>query len=214
MKKLLLVVWVRSTFCYVATVVLGLCCPIFAQDDRCNQPTEALASTDWQSIKPSHFPVEVMFSNTAGWIGVDRIFGTGEHLQARWRSVLPFLVPTMVQSFEGSKTLTPVHNPSPVFYLHATEIASFFPPFDADKVRLLRLKVRHDHRELPVSKGITKFTFAAGSPSRFLVPIAMRRLSQTLMELKPRSQLAPGQYLIAIGNQENEGFEFEISCGH
>jgi len=42
----------------------------------------------------------------------------------------------------------------------------------------------------------------------------VRRLSQTLMEIRPRDPLAIGQYLIAIGNQENEGFEFEISCGH
>jgi hypothetical protein len=214
MKKRRLMVAVHSTMCYFATVALGLCCPIFALDNLCNQPTEALASTDWQSIKPSHFPFEVMFSDPAGWNGVDRVFGTGEHLQARWRNAFPFLVPTMVQSFEGANTLTPIHNPSPVFYLHATEIASFSPPFDAGKVRLLRLKVRHDHREVPVSKGITKFTFAAGPPSRFLVPISVRRLSQTLMEIRPRDPLAIGQYLIAIGNQENEGFEFEISCGH
>ena len=210
--KLRMAVLIRSTVCYVASAVVGLCCPVFAQDDPCHHPAEALVSTDWQSIKPSHFPVEVMFSSPEGWNGVDRVFGTGEHLQARWRSAIPFLVPTMVQSFEGSNTYSPIHNSTPVFYLHATEIASFLPPFDADKVRLLRLTVRHDHRELPVSKGITKFTFAAGSPSHFLVPVGVRRLSQTMMEIKPRDQLAPGQYLIAIGNQENEGFEFEINC--
>jgi hypothetical protein len=203
MKRLLLVVF----------VVLGLCCPILAQDDRCNRPTEALASTDWKSIKLPHFPVEVMFSNPDGWVGVDRVFGTGERLQARWRSAFPFFVPTMVQSFEGRNTSTPIYNSSPVFYLHATEIASFFPSFDADKVRLLHLKVRHDHREVPVSKGITQFTFAAGTPNRLLAPVSVRRLSQTLMELKPRDRLSSGQYLIVIGNQENEGFEFEISRG-
>ena len=202
MKRLLLVV----------SMVLGLCCPVLAQDDPCSGPTEALASTDWQSIKPPHFPVEVMFSNSDDWIGVDRVFGTGEHLQSQWRRALPFFVPTMVQSFEGTNTSTLVHNASPVFYLHATEIASFFPSFDPEKVRLLRLKVRQDHRDLPVSKGVTQFTFASGTPNRFLVPISVRRLSQTLMELKPRDRLRSGQYLIAIGNQENEGFEFEIGC--
>ena len=155
MKKLRLVVWVRSTLCYVATVVLGLCCPIFAQGDRCNQPTEALASSDWQSIKPSHFPVEVMFSNPAGWIGVDRVLEPGNTCRrdGQRRSVSRSNNGSVVRRVEH---LTPVHNPSPVFYLHATEIASFFSPFDADKIRLLRLKVRHGHRELRVSKGITK----------------------------------------------------------
>jgi len=198
----------------LAWLALSVCSQALAQTDHCSQPTEALAATNWESIKPSHFQFEAMFSIPVGWVGLDHVFGTGERVQARWRSAIPFLVPTMVQSFPGPNTMTPVQNPRPVFYLHATEVASYFAAFDAGEVRLRRLRVRRDHRELPVSKGITTFTFAAGSPGRFLVPIAVRRLSQTLMEVKPRDRLAPGQYLITIGSQEDDGFEFEINCSH
>lgn len=204
-----------SVFMIVVLVSLALswCRPGFAQTGPCGQPIEALGTTEWQSIKPSHLPFELAFSVRSGWVGLGRVFSTQKHIQRRWRTAIPFLAPTVIQSFPGPHASNSVNNPVPVFYLHATESASIYPIFDPDKLQLLRLKVQGNHREVPVSTGITTFRFAAAAPSRVLVPIFSKRLSATLIELKPQHALAPGEYLVTMGLQESDGFEFNIKCG-
>jgi hypothetical protein len=123
------------------------------------------------------------------------------------------VAPTIVRSFDGRTAEASVRNSSPVLYLHATDAASLYPDFDPEKIKLLRLKVKGDHRELPVSVGVVSFRFAPDLPKRMIVAISVKRLSQTLMELQPRDSLPAGQYLITIGVQNRDGFEFEVACG-
>jgi hypothetical protein len=123
----------------------------------------------------------------------------GATRRSRWRAAVPFLVPVVVQSFPSVNAAAPVNNQNPVFYIQATAIAALYPTFDSENIRLLRLRTKHDHREIPVSKGVTTFTFAPAIPSKSLVPISLTPLSETVIELKPRDPLSPGQYLITIG---------------
>jgi hypothetical protein len=164
-------------------------------------------------MRPAHLPFEVKFKNASGWVGLGHLFGTQEYVQSRWRAAFPFLASTVVQSFPGANALTPVNNQNPVFYVQASEIGTLYSMLNPDSIRLLRLRTRDDHREIPVSKGITTFTFTPGVPRQFVIPATLERLSATLIELKPRAPLSPGQYLITMGPQEKDGFEFEITCG-
>lgn len=199
-------------FAVLVSIALGMCRSSLSQSDHCGPATEAFSSADWQAMKPAHLPVEVKFTNAVGWVGLGHVFGTQERAHARWRAAVPFLVPTVVQPFPDSGSEASVNNQNPVFYIQATEIASLYPTFDSDNIRLLRFRAKQDRREIPVSKGITTFTFKPAIPSQFLVPISITRLSETVIELKPRNPLTPGQYLITIGPQQKDGFEFEMKC--
>ena len=194
------------------SLTIGGCFCQSVQSKSCGPATEAFSSTDWRSMISAHLPFEVKFTNEQGWVGLNHVFGTKEYLQARWRAAVPFLAPAVVQSFSGSNAAAEVNNLVPVFYIQASEVGTLFPTFDLEHIRLLRLRVKQESREIPASTGITTPTFSPTVPRRFSVPITLARLSSTIIELKPRNQLTPGQYLITIGSQQNDGFEFEITC--
>lgn len=128
------------------------------------------------------------------------------------RALIPFMVPSTVQIYPFAKALARIHNRAPVIYIHATDAAANFPTFSPSGVHLLRMTVSGNIRTIPVTSGITVFSYKATPPSKVEMPITVTQLSHSMLRLVPRHPLPSGEYIITIGPAGGDGFEFGIDC--
>ncbi|HEX4022999.1 MAG TPA: hypothetical protein VHX63_17775 [Acidobacteriaceae bacterium] len=195
--------------CFLMFLVC-LAAPMYALD--CGKPTVALDSSHWQQAKPAHLPIEVMFANPSGWVGLNHVVMQEEKTEHRVRTLIPTLAPSFVQIFPFPHALEELDNPRPVFYVHAQDGLAATGLFRPKEAHLVRLKTVGSRRELMVTSGIDGFTIRRQPPSSVLVPIAITRLSGEIFRIQPTQPLQEGEYLILFGYSGGDGFEFGVEC--
>jgi hypothetical protein len=130
----------------------------------------------------------------------------------RWRAFLPWGVPATVEHFSGKPSLNSIANSRPVLYLRASALEASLPVFGEATVRLSQLKQLRDGRALSLTKGSTSFTQKWLYTSRQDLPVVIRKLSNSTIELQPQAPLKDGEYLVSLGLDGSAKYEFSIRC--
>jgi hypothetical protein len=194
-------------------LVMPLACGhLFAEGQDCSAPADALPSTNWSTIRPAHLPVETFFSTKIGWSGLNHVSSKEVRVKARYRALLPGVVPSLVQVYPFDHALARVSNSLPVFYVNASDMGSLDPNYNPGLIHMVRMTVTGKTRIFEVTRGITAFNFEPSYPKSAEVPIEAQQLSASVISLRPLHPLPTGEYLITLGGMGNDGFEFGIDC--
>lgn len=160
----------------------------------------------WRAMWPPDQPVEVLLANHAGWIGLNLITITQERVQSRLRTVIPTMVPALVQVFPLAHASQSLTNRRPTLYVRVNEgYTSYYKPSSA---YLVRLQVEKGERRLRVTSGAD----VVGMHARFqgAVPVTRQRLDGDAFWMRPKKPLEPGEYLVVFGSAGGSGFEFAV----
>ncbi|MCU1227057.1 MAG: hypothetical protein JWQ42_5150 [Edaphobacter sp.] len=79
-------------------------------------------------------------------------------------------------------------------------------------MRLSQLKQLRDGRALRLTNGSTSFTQKWLYMSRQDLPVVIRKLSDSTIELQPQAPLKDGEYLVSLGLDGSAKYEFSIRC--
>ncbi len=172
----------------------------------CPGATVGCQVQDWQAMWPPNQPVEVLLANHAGWIGLNLITMAQERVQARLRTVIPTMVPALVQVFPLAHADQSISNRQPTLYVRVSE--SYTGYYEPAETYLVRLRVQKGERRLRVTSGVDVVGMQAGFPDA--VAVMRHRLDGDAFWIRPKQPLEPGEYLVVFGSAGGSGFEFEV----
>ncbi|HCT59600.1 MAG TPA: hypothetical protein DGA22_01815 [Acidobacterium sp.] len=155
---------------------------------------------------PPDQPVEVLLANHAGWVGLNFITMTQERVHARLRTVIPTMVPALVQVFPLAHASQSLTNRRPTLYVRVNEgYTGYYTPLSA---HLVRLKVDKSERRMRVTSGADVVVMHARFPGA--VAVTRQRLDGDAFWIRPKKPLEPGEYLVVFGSAGGSGFEFAV----
>jgi hypothetical protein len=174
--------------------------------------TQAPATT-WQRMPPPQGDAAIAYFLEPGtWMGLTRIYATSQILKHRKRSFLPWMTPQIVALFPFSHSPEAPANRRPLFYVNHNDTAADISGTISPDVHLIRLIPGSKNRELETTSGSSVFDFSPRYPSRPDISLEITNLSDSIFTLRPREDLANGEYLIVFGPVAGNGWEFEINC--
>jgi hypothetical protein len=178
----------------------------------CPVPKEALSSEAWGGIRAVPAGVIAAVSTPFGWQGLNQIYPSSIVSEHRWRRFLPLGIPTTVEYFSGKPSLNSIANSKPVLYLRASDLEASLPLFGEAAVRLSHLMQTREGRALPLTKGSTSLNQKWLYTSRQDVPVVVRKLSDSTIEVQPQTALKDGEYLVSLGLDGSVKYEFSVRC--
>lgn len=196
-------------------VVIGacllLCLAAAGQETGCGQ-TEAFASDAWKTIGPPAQPVEVMYADRSGWIGVGHISMLRQEVAHRSAAILPWVVPQVRQVFLSALSVDNIRNTTPTLYVHWNAFYYAMTPDNLARLHIVRMSHSGDERYVVTLKGRTSLTMKPGFRPQDEVAFASRFLGENLLEITVKKPLHDGQYMVFLSDAGGDGFEFGISC--
>lgn len=182
-----------------------------AGEVRCGS-VEAQPS-DWTRIKPAVRPVEAMFANREVWVGLGHVTLKRQIVRNRTVAFVPWIVPKLLNTFDGAHALDEVNNPMPTLYIHWKN--SFESPRSSDlgTIHLVRLRTLGEERAVQIIHGHMSFTLMPGFDPRADIRIRKTLLSDTIVEVQVDQPLMNGEYMLFLEPSASSGFEFSESCG-
>lgn len=178
----------------------------------CAVPKVALSSESWAGIRSVPAGVIAVFSTPFGWQGLNQIYPASIVSEHRWRRFLPFGVSTTVEYFSGKPSLNAIENSRPILYLRASDLEASLPLFGEAEVRLSHLIQTREGRALTLTKGSTSLNQKWLYTSRQDLPVVVRKLSDSTIEVQPRTPLRDGEYLVSLGLDGSVKYEFSVRC--
>jgi hypothetical protein len=160
----------------------------------------------WRAMWPPDQPVEVLLANHAGWVGLNFITMTQERVHARLRTVIPTMVPALVQVFPLAHASQGITNRQPTLYVRVNEgYTGYYTPQSA---HLVRLRVDKGKRQMRVISGADVLVMHARFPGA--VPLTRQPLDSDAFWIRPKKPLEPGEYLVVFGSAGGSGFELAV----
>jgi hypothetical protein len=179
---------------------------------NCTDPVAALSTAAWRTITPPKEDVEVVYTSSYGWVGLNRIYATSQALKHKRRSLIPWMMPQIVTVFPFSHALEAPANRIPLFYVDHLDTAAHIGDLGHHEIHLVHLRTRGKDRDFEATSGVSVFNFQPGISSHLEIPLKVNTLSNTVFTIQPEMQLADGEYMIVFGPVAASGFEFEINC--
>jgi hypothetical protein len=179
---------------------------------NCTNSVAAVSTADWRTITPPKEDVEVVYTSSYGWVGLNHIYATGQVLKHRRRSLIPWMMPQISTVFPFSRALQAPANRMPLFYVDHLDTAAHIGDLGPHETHLVHLRPRGKDREFEATSGASVFNFDPGFSSHLEIPLKVNTLSNTVFTIQPEQQLADGEYMIVFGPVAASGFEFEINC--
>ena len=99
-----------------------------------------------------------------------------------------------------------------MLYLKASPLDATRPFFNPAVVRLSGLRRRRGGRALLLTKGSLSFDQRWLYASKGDLPVSVHKLSDSTIELRPEMDLPDGEYLVSLGVDGRDNFEFSIRC--
>ena len=178
----------------------------------CQSPKDALETASWDQFRPVPSGTVTFFSTPFGWQGLDQVFPASVATEQRWKTFLPWGVPTTVEYFRAEASLNSISNRRPVLYLKASPSDATRPFFSTAAVRLSGLQRRRGGRALLLTKGSLSFDQRWLYASKGGLPVSVHKLSDSTMQLRPDMDLPDGEYLVSLGVDGRDDFEFSVRC--
>jgi hypothetical protein len=191
--------------CAFATATLGL------HAANCTNPVEATRDANWRTISPPKEDVEVVYSSTVGWIGLNHIYAIQQSMKHRRRILIPWLMPQVMTVFPFAHAIQAPANRVPLFYVDHSDTAAHLSDTIPHELHLVRVASYGKYRSLPTSSGAFAFNFHPGFSANE-IPLTVDPLSDGLFAIQPKRSLDNGEYLIFLGPVASAGFEFRVNC--
>ena len=178
----------------------------------CAAPKDALPSESWDSIRNVPAGVIAVVSTPFAWQGLNQINPSAVVSEHRWRRFVPYGAPTVTETFTGRPSLSTIANSRPVIYLKASELEASFPLFGEASARLSHLRQTKKGRVLTLTKGSTSLNQKWLYTSKQDLPLTVRKLANSTIEVQPQIPLSDGEYLLSLGLDGSLKYEFAVHC--